>query len=200
MTTTTFVPRLGPLGRRPGFRDTWLSEWTKFRTVRSTWWTFFAVLAVTIGLGSAVCAAEVARWDHLSLRRQLSFDPTARSLTGLTLSQLIIGVLGILVVTSEYSTGMIRSTLAAVPRRRQVLGAKALSLIGPVFVLSTAAALIAFLAGQAILASKGIGVSLSGPSEWRAIVGAGAVLTSRLSSPSAWAPSSGTRRAPSPPM
>lgn len=178
MTTSTLTPfRLQAWGPRPSFRDTVRAEWLKLRTVRSSWWTLLVIAVVTIGLGYAVCAAEVARWNHLSLSEKLSFDPTAHSLSGLMLSQLIVGVFGVMVITSEYSTGMIRSTLAAMPRRRQVLSAKALTLVGPVFLVGTLAALVAFLGGQAILADKGIGVSLGAPSEWRAVVGAGAVLT-----------------------
>ena len=176
MTATLNVPQSETLGPRPGFGDTLRAEWTKLWTVRSTWWTLLAVLAVTVGLGLLVSGATVARWDHLSLERRLTIDPTAQSLVGLMLSQLIIGVLGVLIITSEYATGMIRSTFAASPHRRQVLGAKAISVSGPVFVVAVVAALLAFLAGQAIFAGKGIGVSLGAPGEWRAIVGAGVVL------------------------
>ncbi len=135
------------------------------------------MLAVTIGFGAIVSAAIVGRWDRMSLAQRLAVDPTARSLTGFMLSQLFIGVLGVLVITSEYSAGMIRSTLAAMPHRRQVLAAKAMSLTPPVFLVGTLSALLAFLSGQAILAGKGIGVSLGAPQEWRAVLGAGLVLT-----------------------
>lgn len=178
MTSVTYRPfRAEPLGARPGFVDAVRSEWTKFRTVRSTWWTLVAVAAVTIGLGYAVSAAVTARWDRMSLVQRLTFNPTTRSLTGLFLAELIIGVLGVLVITSEYSTGMIRSTLAAFPHRRQVLVAKASVLVLPVFLVGAVSALAAFLGGQAIFSKKGIGVSLTAPGEWRAIVGAGIVLT-----------------------
>lgn len=177
MTATAAPPEAPALGPRPGFRDVLVAEWTKLRSVQSTWWTLFAVFAVVVGLGCLICAVTAARWDRMSLAQRLSIDPTMRSLNGLVLAQLLIGVLGALVITSEYATGMIRSTLAAVPRRRQVLFAKVLTLVVPVFVVGTLAAFVAFTAGQAILASKGIGVSLGAPNVWRAIVGAGIVLT-----------------------
>lgn len=178
MATTVYQPlRNEPLGPRPGFVDAVRSEGTKFRTVRSSYWTLFAVAAVTIGLGYLVSSVVTARWDRLSFADKLTFDPTRVSLTGVTLAQLIIGVLGVLVITAEFSTGMIRSTLAAVPRRLEMYAAKATVLAPPVFLVGTLAALVAFLGGQAIFAGKGIGVSITAPNEWRAIVGAGLVLT-----------------------
>ena len=176
MTATLTEPGVTALGPRPRFRDTLLCERTKLRTVRSTWWTLFAVFAVTLAFGAIVTAAIVGRWDRMSVAQRLAIDPTARSLTGFMLSQLFIGVLGVLAITSEYSGGMIRSTLAAMPHRRQLLAAKAISLAPPVFLVGAVSALLAFLSGQAILSNKGIGVSLGAPQEWRAVLGAGLVL------------------------
>ena len=87
-----------------------------------------------------------------------------------------IGVLGALVITAEYSTGMIRSTFAAVPQRVSVLAAKAITFFGVALVVGTAACVTAFLGGQAIFAGKGIGVSLGAANELRAVLGGGVFL------------------------
>jgi ABC-type transport system involved in multi-copper enzyme maturation permease subunit len=152
-------------------------EWIKLRTVRSTWWSLLVVLAGTIAVGVLICATIVARWNHLPTADRAHLDPTGRSLTGLFVGQLATGVLGTLAITSEYATGMIRSTLVAAPRRRTVLAAKAAALSGPVLLASTTACAAAFLAGQAILAGKGAGVSITGPGELRAVIGGGLYLT-----------------------
>src|SRR6516225_7098798 len=124
MTTSAL---LSDLARRPtsGAADVARCEWTKLRTVRSTWWSLLIVLAGMIAIGLFICAAMVARWDQLPEAVRVKFDPTSRSLNGLFVAQLATGVLGVLAITSEYATGTIRATLAAVPRRRTVLAAKA---------------------------------------------------------------------------
>jgi hypothetical protein len=152
------------------------SEWTKLRTVASTRWTLLAAWVGTIGIGLIVSAAVASRWSGMSAADRASFDPTFRSLTGILLGQLAIGILGVLVITSEYATGMIRSTFAAVPARRTVLGAKALVLAVPTLIIGVTASLIAFLGGQALLASTGVGVSLAGGGELRAVIGGGVYL------------------------
>jgi hypothetical protein len=178
--TTTLVPtppRSGLAVARTRFADVLLAEWTKLRSVRSTWWTLLATVIGTVGIGLGVCYATVARWDQLSIHDRLQLDPTFKSLTGLLLAQVAVAVLGVLAVTSEYATGMIRSTFAAVPGRRSVLAAKAVVLVVPVLVVSTGACVVAFLGGQAVLASKGAGVSISDPGVLRAVVGGGLYLT-----------------------
>jgi hypothetical protein len=152
------------------------SEWTKLRTVASTRWTLLACWAGTIGIGLIVCASVASRWSGLSPGQQASFDPTSRSLTGLLLGELAVGILGALVITSEYATGMIRSTLAAVPGRRVVLAAKAAVLAVPTLIVGVTASVIAFLGGQALLASTGVGVSLGSSGGLRAVIGGGVCL------------------------
>ena len=175
---TAIAPASAPV-RRPasGPADVLRAEWTKLRTVRSTWWSLLVVLVGMIAVGLLICASIAARWDQLPEAVRIKFDPTVRSLDGLSVAQLATGVLGVLAITSEYATGMIRATLAAVPRRRTVLAAKAAMLAGPAFAVSTVACVAAFLAGQAVLAGKGIGVSITGPGELRAVIGAGLYLT-----------------------
>jgi hypothetical protein len=153
------------------------SEATKLRSVRSTVWTLAVTVAVTIGIGALISTARVSRWNELSVRERLSLDPTAISLRGVFLAQLAIGVLGVLVISSEYSTGMIRTTFAAVPRRRLVLFAKAVTFTVVAFVVTTVSCLLAFVIGQSILSAKHANVSLSDPGVLRAVLGAATYLT-----------------------
>ena len=107
---------------RAGFTGALRSEFTKIRSVRSTYWTLIALVVVTIGIGTLACVGAVSRGaDHGP-----GFDATQRSLGGLYLSQLVIVVLGALTITSEYSTGMIRTSLTAQPRRGTLFAAKAI--------------------------------------------------------------------------
>ena len=103
------------------------SEWTKLRSVRSTYWSLFVAAVAAIGLSALLCSVYVNRYASLSLADKVTFNPTSFSLNGLLLAQLAIAVLGVLVITSEFSTGMIRSTFASVPQRRTVLAAKSQS-------------------------------------------------------------------------
>jgi ABC-2 type transport system permease protein len=172
MTTTILPTRVGAFRASNVVR----SEWTKLRTVNSTWWLLGSVLVGTVAIGILVSAAVAARWDTMSAADRIGFDPTFRSLTGLFFAQLAVGVLGVLAITSEYGSGMIRSTLAAVPRRRAVLAGKSLAVAVSVLAVGTAACVAAFLAGQAIFSTKGIGVSLGAPGELGAVLGGGLYL------------------------
>ena len=169
VTATETRARLLPAGLR--------SEWTKLRSVRSTVWSLLVTVGITIGLGTLLCAAYSARYDRLDARERRIVDPTMLSLRGVFLSSLAIGVLGVLVMTSEYATGMIRSTFAAVPQRRSVVAAKAIVFGAVAIVVSFASVFIAFGAGQAILAGKHLGTTLSDPTVRRAVFGAGAYLS-----------------------
>jgi ABC-2 type transport system permease protein len=153
------------------------SEWTKLRSVRSTLWSLFATFGITAGFGTLFCFAFISRYDRLDLRERLTFDPTAQSLRGLFLAQIAIGVLGVLIITSEYATGLIRTTLTAVPQRRAVLGAKAVVFGAVALVLTMISVFVAFFAGQAVLTGKHLGVSLGDPNVLRAVLGAGTYLT-----------------------
>ena len=152
------------------------AEWTKLCTVRSTFWTaLFAALSV-IGFATGTCA----QWAHtLSQHRdRLSdLDPTTASLTGIYLAQLAVGTLGILIISAEYSTGMIAATLNAIPRRRTVLAAKALTFTLATLAFGQLVSFAAFSLGQAILSTQHAGVSLSQPTALRATVGAGLYLS-----------------------
>jgi ABC-type transport system involved in multi-copper enzyme maturation permease subunit len=172
---TTAVPQHTG-GRLSDFTDTLRMEWIKLRSVRSTYWTLLALVGGIIAIGLLISVTTVGRWGQTTAIERAAFDPTFRSLTGIFLGQLAIGVLGVLVITAEYSTGMIRSTFASVPQRASVLAAKALTFAGVALVVGTAACLAAFLGGQAIFAGKGIGVSLGAAGELRAVLGGGVFL------------------------
>jgi ABC-type transport system involved in multi-copper enzyme maturation permease subunit len=153
------------------------SEWTKIRTVRSTYRTLLAAAVATIGLSAIVCAVFVAQWDGISAKDRLSIDPSSLSLTGGVLAQLAIAVLGVLVITSEYGSGMIRTTFAATPRRISVLAAKSAVFGAVTLVVTLAACFVAFFVGQLILSSKGFGVSISAPNALRTVLGTALYLT-----------------------
>ncbi|MEU3461750.1 ABC transporter permease [Streptomyces sp. NPDC006733] len=153
------------------------SEWIKLRTLRSTIVTLAAAVVVMIGLGLLFCAVSADRWPQMDRGEQLRFSAAGVSVRGFLLAQLAVGVLGVLVVSGEYATGMIRATLAAVPRRLPVLWAKAAVYTAVTFVAMTAASLVAFLAGQAILSSEHIDVTLGSPGAARMVFGAGLYLT-----------------------
>ena len=111
------------------FGDVLRSEWTKLRSVRSTFWALTVTVVLGIGLGAAISAAAAHGYASSSVSAKLSWDPTNISLSGMVIAQLAIAVLGVLCISSEYSSGMIRTSLIAVPKRGRVLAAK--SLVSP---------------------------------------------------------------------
>ncbi|MFI0940090.1 ABC transporter permease [Streptomyces sp. NPDC021020] len=153
------------------------SEWIKMRTLRSTFFTLIAAVVALVGLGALFAAFTAGHWDHMSARERASFEPGLTSLRGYFLAQLAVGVLGVLVVSGEYATGMIRASLTAVPRRLPVLWAKAALYAAVTWALMTAGAFVAFLVGQALLASHHVGTSLGAPGELRQVMGVGLYLT-----------------------
>jgi ABC-2 type transport system permease protein len=150
------------------------SEWIKLRSLRSTWWSLLATVVIIVGLGTLVSSLRAHRFAQ---EGRVIFDPTLISLRGVFLAQLAIGVLGVLVITGEYSTGMIRSSLAAVPHREPVLIAKALVFAATAFIVTELAAFAAFLLGQHALAITHLQAHLRTPGAERAILGAGLYLT-----------------------
>lgn len=139
----------GPAGRPDvtagwltGFRDALHAEWTKLRTVPSTAWLLATAIVITVA-GSAITASVVQ-----CSSKTCGADPVKNSLTGVMLGQAAIAVLAVMVVSGEYSSGMIRTSLAAVPRRTTMLAAKASVLTGAVLVTAAVAVLGSVLAGQ----------------------------------------------------
>jgi ABC-2 type transport system permease protein len=147
------------------------SEWTKLWSLRSTRWSLlFAVISMA-GLGVLIAAVSMDRWSHLSPQDRASFNSIDRSLGGYHLAQLAIGVLGVLVISGEYSTGMIRSSLMAVPKRLPVLWAKIAVFASVTFVLMLVSAFVAFFGAQAILTEHHVNVSLGHAPALRTLVG-----------------------------
>jgi ABC-2 type transport system permease protein len=153
------------------FRAVARAEWTKMRSVRSTMWTLVVTVALAVGFAALVGVSQVNSWDTLTPVQRLRFDPTSLSLSGVFLAQMAIGVLGVLMITSEYATGQIRATFGATPRRTTVLAAKALTFVVVVVTVGLVALFSAFGIGQAIFSAKHIGVSLGDPGVLRAVVG-----------------------------
>lgn len=151
------------------------SEWIKMRSLRSTVLTLLAAVLALVALACLIGWATNAHWSDMRPEERLAFNPVDRSLGGVNLAQLAIGVLGVLLVTGEYATGMIRATFAAAPRRLPVLWAKAGLYAVVTFVLMLVSAFIAFNLGQHFLASHG--TTLAAPHAWRAIIGVAGYLT-----------------------
>jgi ABC-type transport system involved in multi-copper enzyme maturation permease subunit len=162
----------GVTGRRVA-----LSEWTKLRSVRSSRWSLFTALLLILGFGILACVIFESRWPHLSAGDRAEFHPLRANLAGISFAQLAIGVLGVLVITAEYSTGMIRATFSAVPKRLPVLWAKAFVFGAVALAISLPAVFIVFLVGQAILSGQHIDIALSHPGVVRALFGAALYLT-----------------------
>jgi ABC-type transport system involved in multi-copper enzyme maturation permease subunit len=175
-TTTIDASLVRPDTSRPIVPDVVRSEWTKFRSVRSTSWTLLVAAVAMVGLAALLCSVYVGRYSTLSATDKATFNPTSFSLNGILLAQLAVGVLGVLVITAEYSTGMIRSTFAAVPQRRTVLAAKGAVLAAAVAAVGVASSLAAFFVGQAILSTKNIQAHIGDPGVLRAVIGGGLYL------------------------
>lgn len=154
-----------------------LSEWTKLRTLRSTVWGLLAAVAFFVGFAILIPLVVVAHWPPSDPRDALTFDPVGVSLAGGFFAQLAVGVLGVLVMTGEYATGMIRATLAAVPKRVPVLWAKAVVYALTSLVLMLISASIAVVIGQAILSSKHIQASFGDAHVGRAVIGSALYLS-----------------------
>ena len=149
------------------------SEWIKFWTLRSTW----AVLGAAV-VGMLVLAVVVAyNTRHLTSNLQANDIAPSSTLQGYFLGQLLIGALGVLFVSGEYSTGMIRSTLVAVPRRLPVLWAKLVVFVTITAVSMITVSIVAFVSAQALLSHYRAGYSLSDPGVLRVVIGTGVYLT-----------------------
>lgn len=153
------------------------SEWTKLWSLRSTRWALLVSVVAMAGLGIVISAVQMAHWNQMRAEERTGFNPIDVSLAGWHLAQLAIGVLGVLLITGEYSTGQIRSSFAAVPRRLPVLWAKAGVYAAVAFSLMLTASFVAFFVSRPILARHHVDASLSSPHVLRAVVGAALFLT-----------------------
>jgi ABC-2 type transport system permease protein len=146
------------------------SEWTKMRTQPSVVWALLSTIVLIVGIGILYSLLRESHPPHDQASTR-SFDPTAISLAGVNLAQLAIGVLGILLITNEYASGLIRVSFAAVPARLPILWAKAIALVLTTVALCIPATFAAFLIGQSILASQHLDTTLSQPGVTRAVLG-----------------------------
>jgi ABC-2 type transport system permease protein len=151
------------------------SEWTKIRSVASTVWTLGLAAVVTIALGALISLLFKNQWSDLSEQDRLSFDPTYTSFAGMSLGQLAMIVFGVLVVSNEYSTGMIRTSLAAVPQRGTFLASKLAVAAGLAFAVGIVTSFAAFFLGQAMLG--GHSTSIGDPGVLRAVIGGALYMT-----------------------
>ncbi|MGY1803719.1 ABC transporter permease [Blastococcus sp. SYSU D00922] len=179
MTTTEFSrtvdldPNRGvPGAPRPGFGATLRAEWIKFWTVRSTFWSTAALVVLGAGLTTLVCA--LAAEDIAS--GAAGESPGSFVTWGMMIAQITAVVLGAMIVTAEYGTGMIRATLAATPRRGAVLAAKGLVLGSTLFVVGTATAFVGYFAGNYFLDREGVGLALTDEGVLRSLFGSGLYL------------------------
>jgi ABC-2 type transport system permease protein len=177
MTAATH-PASAPAAGRTGFGRLMLAEWTKIRSVRSTVWSLILLVLLSTGFTALFCALTISSWNDMNAsdRASIGADPTGMILgSGFSLSQLTVCVLGVMVIASEYSTGMIGSSLLAVPRRLPMLAAKSLVFGLLVFLLGVAVSFASFFIGAAIVHSK-LPVAVGDPGVLRAIVGGGLYL------------------------
>jgi ABC-2 type transport system permease protein len=178
--TPARVPSVPPGGHRVAFGHLLVSEWTKIRSVRSTAWTLILFVVITIGFTALFTWLTVSNWNgpHAAARDvRVATDPVGFVLgAGLGLGQLTLCVLGVLVITTEYSTGVIRASLLAVPRRLWMLTAKCVVFAALLLVISEIVVFGSFFIGSAILHSH-VPVSLSDHNVTRAVLGAGLYLT-----------------------
>ena len=165
------IPRLSERGRVTQARVV-LSEWTKFVTVRSTRWSLGVGIFLTIAFPILFAAVTSSRWGSMSPAERANRHPLDIALAGVNVAQLAIAVLGVLVITGEYSTGMIRSTFIAVPKRLPVLWAKVGVYAAVSFALMVPAVIIGFFASQAILARHNLlQTSFTAPGVTRSVIG-----------------------------
>jgi ABC-2 type transport system permease protein len=161
-----------PAPRRPGLPGTLRSELTKILSVRSTYWTLLALVAASIGWAVLYCAGTVSHGAGPA------FNAAFASLLGqVALGELVIVVLGALVITSEYSTGMIRTSLAVMPRRGVLYAAKAIVFAAVTATISVVTSFVDFFVGQAILSTKHLNTTLAQPGVLRAVLLSAALVT-----------------------
>ena len=171
VTPAVRLPRLAVTGRL-AFHRVLLSEWTKLRSVRSTKWSLFAGFLLTIAFPVIFSFVTRSHWSSMSPGERAGRHPLDIALAGVNVAQLAVAVLGVLLISAEYSTGSIRSTFTAVPKRLPVLWAKLLDYAVVSVVLMVPAVLISFFATQAILDRHHIlQISFTQPGVARAVLG-----------------------------
>lgn len=153
------------------------SEWTKFASLRSTWLTAAVTVALGLAVGALSVTAQARGYAEIPPAERAAWDPTAMSLTAITVAQLAIGVLGVLVITAEYATGSVQPSLLAVPRRGRLLAAKAGVFTLVAVLLGQLIGFASFFLGQAVFAGQGVPYATLGqPDVARAVIGGGLYL------------------------
>jgi len=180
--TTTTAPAPAPVaGTLPGvsFGGILVSEWIKLRSLRSTVWCYIILIVISIGLSPLMAFAFASQVSDPGM--SVDFE-TAQSIaaqvatTSIGFSQLVVSVLGALVITGEYSTGMIRSTLTAVPKRLPALFGKAAVFGVVTFVVGFVALLVGLLVAIPVLGNGDIPVDLTDGALWVTLAGGAAYL------------------------
>jgi ABC-type transport system involved in multi-copper enzyme maturation permease subunit len=161
---------------QPRALDLATAEWIKLRSLRSSYLVLLAAAATAFVVGLLACGADASQWPHMTPGQRAGFDPMADSFVGFSVAQLVFAAMGVLVVTGEYSSGLIRTTFAAVPARRAVLAAKAAVAATVMAIVGVITALATFTAGQAVLSGQHAGISLGQPVAIRAVAAAAAYL------------------------
>jgi hypothetical protein len=147
------------------------AECTKLRTLPSTWRTAVMAVTMSIALGTVLCISQANQWATMTAQQRLTFDPTSCSLAGVILiGAVLFGALAVRTVTSEYSSGMIRSTFTATPTRRLVLAAKAAITAAFVFPAALLGDVVSFEVGQRVFTGKHLQVSLGHPGVLQAVI------------------------------
>jgi ABC-2 type transport system permease protein len=161
------APPVRTLKTRRAFK----AEWTKLRTLPSTWRTVVMATVISVAVGTILCISQAQQWTKMTAGQRQLFDPTACSLFGVVfVGAVLLAALGVRTVTAEYMTGMIRSTFIATPTRRVVLGAKAAVTAAFVFPVALLAAVISFEIGQRVFTAKHLQVSFGHPGVLRAVI------------------------------
>ena len=163
MSATTYTRTPARPVRATTISRTLKAEWTKLRTLPSTWRTAALTLALGIGFSVAVALSEVSQWHTMTAQQRQVFDPTSASMSGVMIAAVVLGALAVRTVTAEYSTGMIRSTFSAMPARRLVLAAKAATAAAFAFPVALLGNLAGFELGQRIFAGQHVAVTIGHP-------------------------------------
>src|SRR3984893_2809204 len=140
-------------------------------------YTLLTAVALMIGIGALFSAVTASQYHTFSAADKAAFNPAATSLQGTVFAVVAFGVLGVLLMSGEYTTGMIRSSLTAVPRRLPVLWGKLAVFAGTIFSVSLVAAFISFFLGQAVLSGHHLDVAITAPGALRSVIGAALYVT-----------------------
>jgi hypothetical protein len=152
------------------------SEWTKLVSVRSTYWSLLVAAVVMLATAALSANNVVSTWSQLSPQDRASFEPISGAVDGMAVAQLVMAVLGVLAITGEYGTGMIRTSFTAVPQRHAVLAAKAAVLAALTLIFGELLTFASFFCYEAILSTKHIGASISYPGALRLVADSGLYL------------------------